>query len=317
MPTGPTTAEEMAKKLGRNKKEIETILESMATKGLCMSVKFSGIQYYQGARFVLGIFEYQFIPGKSNKKYKKIARLVDAYKKAYNANAVPVEMTFPSLRVIPVDSTIEANSTVHIYDQVQTYIDKYEPIAVGTCYCRHEVSLLDGDTHGVPMEVCMYFDIAASFAIERLNARKITKDEAREIINMAEEKGLIHTSINTTEDVNFICNCDRWNCAVVRNALAQQKPGLFFNSGFQPKVDMNICVSCGTCIERCPSGARKMNVKNFPEVDLDRCFGCAVCATGCPSNATVMINKPDFPNPPKDMIALGEAIKASRAQNVT
>jgi len=50
-----------------------------------------------------------------------------------------------------------------------------------------------------------------------------------------------------------------------------------------------------------------------PEVDFDRCFGCAVCATGCPSEAIVMVNKPDFPEPPKDGKALVEAIKASRA----
>jgi formate hydrogenlyase subunit 6/NADH:ubiquinone oxidoreductase subunit I len=55
-----------------------------------------------------------------------------------------------------------------------------------------------------------------------------------------------------------------------------------------------------------------MGENDVPEIDLDRCFGCAVCATGCPSEAIVMVNKPDFPAPPKDGKALREAIMASR-----
>jgi NAD-dependent dihydropyrimidine dehydrogenase PreA subunit len=30
------------------------------------------------------------------------------------------------------------------------------------------------------------------------------------------------------------------------------KPGIFFNSGFQPVFDPDECVSCKLCIERCP-----------------------------------------------------------------
>jgi ferredoxin len=46
----------------------------------------------------------------------------------------------------------------------------------------------------------------------------------------------------------------------------------------------------------------------LPVVDLDRCFGCAVCATGCEDEAIRMVNKPGFPEIPKDPKALREAI---------
>ena len=42
-----------------------------------------------------------------------------------------------------------------------------------------------------------------------------------------------------------------------------------------------------------------------PVVNLDRCFGCAVCATGCPDEAIQMVNKPGYPEIPKDAKALG------------
>jgi Pyruvate/2-oxoacid:ferredoxin oxidoreductase delta subunit len=224
-------------------------------------------------------------------------------------------MTFATNRVITVDSFIEAGEQIHTYDQVKTYIDKYKPIAVGSCLCRHGAALRGEDTHGVPIEVCMQFGSGAEYSIERLGARKLTKEEAREVLDRAEEAGLVHMSQNSqefTRDINFICNCDRWHCGPVTRALAESKPGLFFNSGFEPQFNPDECSACETCIERCPPEALTMGEDDVPEVDLDRCFGCAVCATGCPSEAITMVAKEGFPEPPKDREALDEAIKASR-----
>lgn len=94
------------------------------------------------------------------------------------------------------------------------------------------------------------------------------------------------------------------------SVLNQPKPGLIFNSGFQPVLNPEACISCGTCIDRCPASARTMNGGEKPEVDFDRCFGCAVCVTGCPEDAIAMVAKPGFPEPPADGKALREAVKA-------
>ncbi|MBW1902453.1 MAG: 4Fe-4S binding protein [Deltaproteobacteria bacterium] len=148
----------------------------------------------------------------------------------------------------------------------------------------------------------------------------MTKSEARDVLDRSEEAGLVHMSQNVqnmTEDIsegwNFICNCDRWHCLCIIDALAKPKPGLFFNSGFEPHFDQDLCVACETCIDRCPPEALTMGEDDVPEVDFDRCFGCAVCATGCTSKAIAMVNKPGFPEPPKDGNALIEAITASLA----
>jgi hypothetical protein len=47
-------------------------------------------------------------------------------------------------------------------------------------------------------------------------------------------------SDNVTDNLGFLCNCDRWHCVVVTKALAKPKPGLFFNSGFQPRFDPDL-----------------------------------------------------------------------------
>jgi Pyruvate/2-oxoacid:ferredoxin oxidoreductase delta subunit len=212
--------------------------------------------------------------------------------------------------VITVDRTVAAGNQVHTYDQVQSFIDRNDQIAVTTCFCRHAALLRGEDIHDMPNDVCMQFGMAAQFAVERLNGRQLTKAEARAVLERSEEAGLIHMSVNMTEGIGFICNCDRWHCVTVTRALAKAKPALYFNSGFQPQFDAEKCTACETCIERCPATALAMGGEDVPVVDLDRCFGCAVCATGCPTEAIAMINRPGFPAPPSDNKALRAALAA-------
>jgi len=311
MPKQPVTAEQMARIMGKEEGWVRQILEGMANKGLCIALDMGGTMVYQSARFMIGIFEFQFMPGRITERDKKIARLIHAYKTAFNKiRPFDQDPTVAAIRVITVDKTIHPKDVIHTYDQVQTYIDENDLIAVGACYCRHAALLRGEDIHGMPNDTCMQFGPSAQFAIERLGARKVTKQEALAVLDRCETAGLIHMSQNMAEGIGFICNCDRWHCTAVTQALKSPKPSRIMDSGFQPRFDPDICVACGTCIERCPSEAISMGSEDLPRVDIDRCFGCAVCASGCPEGAISMIHKPEFNIPPLNAKALREAMKA-------
>ncbi|MBU4318438.1 MAG: 4Fe-4S binding protein [Proteobacteria bacterium] len=315
MPKGPFTSVQMAEIMGMNQKECEEILEGMANRGLCRATNKEDSAYYVRAPFMPGILEFIFMSGKATDREKKLAKLIHAYEKACDATAPVNNVTrYPTARVITVDRSINAKDTVHTFDQVQHYIGANDYIAVGTCYCRHTALLRGEDIHGMPANVCMQFGDSAQFAVERLGARKITREEAMEVLKQSEEAGLIHMSQNTADGVGFICNCDRWHCGVVSQALKSSKPALTMNSGFVPSFDPDECVACETCIERCPSEALAMGSDDVPEVNNDGCFGCAACATGCSSDAISMVHRPDFIAPPKDAMALREAMKAHASQ---
>ncbi len=307
----PVTAADVASLTAKPEAEVAERLEEMVDKGLCGTFVKEGRHYYQGIPFMPGLFEYQFMGGASSERAKKIARLIYSYKAAYNAAKGDPKYTFPLTRVIPVDRKIPVKNAVHTYHQVASYIDKYQTICVGSCYCRHSASLRGEDLHGMPVEVCMWFGKAGEFVADRLGGRRVSKEEACKLLDKAEEAGLIHMSRNTTEEIDFLCNCDRWHCDVVKGVLKQPKPGLIFNSGFQPHFDQEACSACGICLERCPPGALKMGEEEVPVVDLDRCFGCAVCATGCDQGAIEMEAKPGFPEPPRTLKDLVGALKAS------
>jgi Pyruvate/2-oxoacid:ferredoxin oxidoreductase delta subunit len=260
-----------------------------------------------------GIFDLQFMRGTRTAKDRKLARLIHDYKAAVDAAKGPPKVTFPTTRVIAVDRRIQAGNTIHTYDQVASYIEKYEPLAVSTCYCRHEAKLIDeSDDCGKPHEVCMQFGMGAQFVIDRGMGRKISKEEAFDILKKCEDAGLVHSTINRQE-IDFLCNCCNDHCVILRKALAQPKPGIALSSGFQPVRNPELCMACGTCIERCPPAALTMGEADVPQVDLDRCIGCGVCASGCPEQAITLVTRPGAQAPPSDHKALKEAIKASQA----
>ncbi|MDF1592010.1 MAG: 4Fe-4S binding protein [Desulfobacterales bacterium] len=216
-------------------------------------------------------------------------------------------------RIQKDEAQINAGNTIHTYDQVQTYIDKYDTICVGTCFCRQAARLRGESVHDMPMEVCFWFGKAGEFALERLGGRRLTRQEARNLLYETEAAGLIHMSRNTAEEIDFLCNCDRWHCEVVTEILKQPRPALVFNSGFGPVVDPERCVACETCIGRCPPAALKMGDQNAPVVDMDRCFGCAVCASGCPQDAILMEARPGWQAPPGSVKDLVTALKKNAA----
>ncbi|MEW6335129.1 MAG: 4Fe-4S binding protein [Thermodesulfobacteriota bacterium] len=313
IPKGFHPAETMAKELGKPVPETARILEGMADKGLCTAGSFGGVTYYGAPTFVPGIFEFQFMRGTHTERDRKIARLIRDYKAAVDAAQGPVTITYPTTRVIPVDEKIDADSTVHTYHQVASYIENIHPLSVSTCFCRHEAKLVDErDDCGNPYEVCMQFGMGAQFVIDRKLGRQITKEEAFSILKKSEEAGLVHASINR-QDIDFLCNCCACHSMILKTALAHPKPGVILNSGFQPRHGSDLCTACGVCIERCPTDALAMNDAETWMLDTDRCIGCGVCATGCDFHAITLVERAGVPPPPADQKALLAAVKAGGA----
>jgi len=316
IPRGFNPASTIAEAMGKPEDEVATLLETMANKGLCSAGPFGDATHYLAPLLVPGIFEFQFMRGTSTERDRKLAKLIHEYKAAVDKIQGQPKVTFPTTRVIPVDKKIEAGNTIHTYDQVSSYIEKYEPLAVSTCFCRHEAKLIDPDDHcGKPDEVCMQFGTGAQFVIARNLGRQITKDEALNILQRSEDAGLVHASVNRQE-LDFLCNCCGCHCMILKTALAQPKPGISLNSGFQPVWDPDLCTACETCIDNCPTEALMMGDQDVPEVDLDRCIGCGVCASGCPVEAIALQTRPGIEAPPVDHKALRAAIKATGTQGI-
>lgn len=50
------------------------------------------------------------------------------------------------------------------------------------------------------------------------------------------------------------------------------------------KVNKEVCIGCGTCIDSCPVSAISM-VDGKAEINQDICIHCGTCTGVCPVNA--------------------------------
>jgi heterodisulfide reductase subunit A-like polyferredoxin len=64
-------------------------------------------------------------------------------------------------------------------------------------------------------------------------------------------------------------------------------PRAIAKANFLSKVDADLCVACGTCLERCKFNA--ITINEYAEIDSDKCVGCGLCAVTCPEKALSMV----------------------------
>jgi Pyruvate/2-oxoacid:ferredoxin oxidoreductase delta subunit len=142
-------------------------------------------------------------------------------------------------------------------------------------------------------EVCLKFDEMARYVIDRNLGKRISREEAREIIRKSEEAGLVHFVDNAVGQVKHNCNCCGcacWNVGVIRRRKIPRD--VIMATYFIRETDHTACIGCGECADLCPVDAVRME-EETPVVDLDWCIGCGVCAARCESQAVRIRFRPD------------------------
>ncbi|MGE4587227.1 MAG: DUF362 domain-containing protein [Mangrovibacterium sp.] len=51
-----------------------------------------------------------------------------------------------------------------------------------------------------------------------------------------------------------------------------------------PKINLDRCIGCGSCIDVCPMNAISI-VDGKAVIDLDKCANCHACESACPVDA--------------------------------
>ncbi|HSH70501.1 MAG TPA: 4Fe-4S binding protein [Deferrisomatales bacterium] len=186
---------------------------------------------------------------------------------------------------------------------VEQVINGATSFAVAHCPCRVSMRLRDRPCEH-PEEVCLKFDEMAEYAIERELARRITRDEAREIIQLSAREGLVHFVDNAGSGVKHNCNCCGcacWNVGTIRRRKVPRDT--LMAAYFLRETDPDRCTGCGDCVEICPVQA-VLRGDGRVAVDLEWCIGCGVCATRCGFDACAMIHREDRGEVPGEFGAL-------------
>jgi ferredoxin len=150
---------------------------------------------------------------------------------------------------------------------------------------------------GFPLRTCLSFSAAENPS----SKDSLSKEEALEFLNEAEELGLVHTVSNVMEGVGYVCNCCGCCCGLLRGITDWGIENSVAFANYYADIKAQECVGCGTCIDRCQVHAISEH-DEVSVVDRERCIGCGLCVTGCPNGAAMLVRKTDseIVKPPVD-----------------
>ena len=266
------TAEYLARKVGKTVEEIKPALDNLVYYGIFRRTydEKRGEDVYFMQIFAPGILEMMVNNAELMAAHPEVGRAFEEYTRIRMQLLGPVlPQGYGLMRVIPVESAIKDIPGVSDYEKLSYYLNKYDTFSVSTCSCRaSRTSIGDGCGH-LDEDMCVQMGKGAEHYIRSGRARKITREEALEIILRAEENGLMHDIPNIEEagDSAAVCNCCACACFGLR-------AGLMFGardairSNFVAEIDEAKCVACAQCVETCPGNALRLGQKLCSSEDL-------------------------------------------------
>lgn len=275
----PETAEQVAQRLGRDPKSVSELLYRMSRKGLILRVKIKGVDHYMAIMFVVGILEFQV-----KTLDRELAEMFEQYTREGFSQEL-LRPSTPQLRVVPVQESVSPTMEVQPYDEVRKILQSQKTLVVTDCICRKKSSLL-GHPCQKPMENCFVFGAMGQFYVENGMGRKISLDEALEILAKSEEAGLVPSPANA-QKAGGMCSCCGCCCGVLQALKLHPHPSSVVKSNYFAEVDQDLCSGCETCKGRCQMEAIYMD-DDWAAVDLKRCIGCGLCVTTCPTHALTL-----------------------------
>lgn len=288
IPLNPTSIGDIEPPEGMSKDELSDILERLAKKGMVTSgTAGDGKPGYTLLHVGFGFPQVFFWKGEDTPHARSMAKMVRKY---FNSDmSRQVHDTDPkAYRYIPVGKSIKSEPQgVLPQNAMEKVIEAAKVIALAHCPCRMAYKFAGRDCDH-PTEVCMKFNDLARFVIDKGFAKEISKEEAFEVIRLAEEKGLVHFVDNAEGEIQHncsCCGCACWNVGAIRRRKIPRDA--LMATYFLRETDKDACIGCGACTEICPVNAVEI-VDEAPMVDKDWCIGCGVCARVCPVDAIGM-----------------------------
>ncbi len=320
----PTTPAEIGKKVGKDPVYVEQLFDQMSMIGL-LEYNWENADHHK--QWTLPIF----VPGSAElmnmnlqqvEEHPEIAQFFErmAFLPLTKITCmVPPGGAGVGMHVIPVEKAIPATNESVDVEHISHWLKKYEDhLGVGYCSCRNAMRLQGQGCGELQDEMCIAVGQFCDYCLETGKGRKITYEEAMEILQRAEDNGYVHqiTNIDGEDKIFAICNCALGSCFALRTSQLFNTPNMSA-SAYRAHVDAEKCVACGKCAEVCPAGAAKLGQKlctktgpvvypkqplpddnhwgehmwspNYKDDNQKQCHesGTAPCKTACPAHIAV------------------------------
>jgi ferredoxin len=303
-PALPITIDKISAITGIEEQELKIILDGMSDKGLVLDIPRKDTFYYMLSPMLVGFFEYTFMRTGDHLTLKELAELFETYFHSEGVMKEIAGLNTKVMRTLVYERLIPfaVETEVLNYERASEIIKQAGGGAITMCACRHEASHL-GTACDAPVEVCMSLGGAAEWIVRKGLGKSASVEELLEVLKKTEAYGLVHLCDNVMNKPAYICNCCGCCCKVLRGINEQQ---IFAThpSNFIPTVNIEECIGCGLCIDKCQVQAISLsdqgNGMEQPLINFDRCIGCGVCSSSCPNDSMSMARRSVVLVPPEN-----------------
>lgn len=265
----PRTFNDMLKLTGMEPDHLQELLDHMSYTGL---IEYNWENPQHEKQYVLPMF----VPGSAefgNMNETILTEHPEMGRFFERMSRLPLEKVTPmvplggagiGMHVIPVEKAISSESKSVSIEHISYWLDKYEgKYAASPCSCRASRKTYDEGCADDFHDWCIAVGDMADYVVEtQKGGRYITKEEALEIFQKAEDNGFVHqiTNIDGENKIFAICNCNVNVCYALRTSQLFNTPNMS-RSAYVARVEKENCVACGRCVEYCPAGAVKLGQK--------------------------------------------------------
>ena len=269
----PRTIEYIAKKAKLSVEKAHKLAMELAQIGVCrVSHNEKGVEEFFVNIYAPGILEMMVNNAELLEKYPQIGRAFEEYTRLRIAPLAPLlPPGMGMMRVIPIQTAIDANTKAVPYEKLSYYLDKYDSFSVSDCSCRSSRRVLNQGCGHLEKDMCIHMGTGAEYYIRTGRSRQVTRKEVEEILKKAEEDGLMHQmpNIEGLGDSAAICNCCACSCFAMRAATMFNTPDTV-RSNYVSQPDHEKCVACGQCVENCPTNALRLGQKLCTKTPLKK-----------------------------------------------
>ena len=229
-----------------------------------------------------------------------VRMLTDAIGMKEKKTQTPRMSTFVSTgsREVSLNRPLTSEHQVRIAGDIYELLAKHKDnLSVMNCICRtHKMLSGEGECDfGLPLEGCLNIGPLSRQLVDNGISRKLTYEEACDLIEEFERKGCIHTLFHygsdTDKEAINVCNCCNDCCLLYSSYQKGYLSKVFVKSFYSPAmIDESRCVGCNLCGKYCATGATYYDKKARKLVfDYDSCVGCGQCVTQCKFDVRKMV----------------------------
>ena len=330
LPIRPFTAAQAARIWKLPEAQARRVLDDLADRAILLdTLQPDGSQTYVLPPPMAGFFEFSMMRLRTDVDQKALAELFYQYLNV-EEDFIRNLMTHGETqlgRVFVQEGALSDETALHVldYERASQVVRTASHIGVGVCYCRHKMSHMGRDCRA-SKDICLTFNGCADSLIRHGAARRVDAAEGLDLLQTAQDQGLVQFGENVRRQVAFICNCCGCCCEAMIAARRFAVLHPIHTTRFMPEIDVSACNGCGKCVSACPVEAMTLVSANEPRQGSRKkarlnealCLGCGVCLHSCRTGSLTLAERSERVLTPVDTVhrTVVMAIERGQLQNL-